>query len=410
MKTRIMTLIFASLFLLALKGCSHEPVKPWRDYPSNSLASSILPSASPSYKPTPIPTPTPLLFSGKCGDSLSWSLTEAGKLTISGTGEMYNYACNWDYGGLAENSEITKEDLVKEEAPWKYTIWKEAENGGREIEIKEVELQNGITSIGAGAFFAIRSIETITIPDSVVSIGDQAFGCMELKEIILPAGLNNLSEGAFAGGRPELIRFTGTWTQWKALTGAPPEDYVEVKIDDRADDTAVLKGLVESGEYHEYTDMWESQPTLYKILDIGEDGSFELILSTDTDSVGFSRFAILTVDSNTGVVNPVEFLDAASQKNPYSYCHNGLRLSKEYNAIVYKAMNNGLVFGAFEYYTLDGNELSLLQVVSYDTMTGSGKTVYSLGKDGEMQSLSEEEYHAILDEAEFIEFDHLPGM
>ena len=32
-------------------------------------------------------------YSGKCGASLTWSLSTAGKLTVSGTGEMYNYRC-----------------------------------------------------------------------------------------------------------------------------------------------------------------------------------------------------------------------------------------------------------------------------------------------------------------------------
>lgn len=98
----------------------------------------------------------------------------------------------------------------------------------------------------------------------------------------------------------------------------------------------------------------------------------------------------------------------AGQNNPYTTCHNGLRFSKEHQAIVYKSMNNGLVFGQFSYYTLNGNELKLVQSVSYDTMTGSGQKTYSLDQRGESKSLTEEEYHVILDEPEFVEFIPLP--
>lgn len=324
-----------------------------------------------------------------------------------GTGEMYNYTCNWDYGGLVGNDELTMEDLVKEESPWKYAIWKEEEENGKKIEIKEVELQDGLTSIGEGAFFAIRSIDAITVPESVTTICNQAFGCMSLKTIVLPASLTSFSEGAFAGGNPENIQYQGSWQQWKALTGTAPNGAVTVAIDDRPDDKTFWQEMIASGEYQEYTDTWSTSPTQYTILDIGGDGTQELILSSEMDG-GFSTFAVLTLDSDTGEVKPVEFLDMAAQGNLYATCYNGLRFSKEYNAIVYKSMNNGLVFGQFSYYILDGNELKWVQSVNYDTMTGSGQKTYSLDRGDESRSLTEEEYHTILDEPEFIGFDSLP--
>lgn len=407
MKRRICLLLLFSCVFLILNGCAQEPAMPWRDYPSSSSPSSAQagPSASPTAKPTP--APTPFVFSGKCGNSLEWTLTEAGKLTVFGTGEMYDYACNWDYDGLVGNEELTMEDLVKEEAPWKYAIWKEEEETGKKIEIKEVELQNGMTSIGKGAFFAIRSIDTVTVPESVTAICDQAFGCMSLKTIILPVSLSSLSEDAFLGGNPQKIQYQGSWRQWKALTGAAPGDTVAVAIDDRPDDKTLWQEMIDSGEYREYTDAWTTLPTQYAILDIGGDGTRELIISSDSDA-GFSTFAILTLDPDTGEVKPVEFLDMAAQGNSYSNCYNGLRFSKEHNAIVYRSMNTGLVFGQFGYYVLNGNELECVQSVNYDTMTGSGQKTYSLGKGGDSRVLTEEEYQAILEEPEFIAFTPLP--
>lgn len=406
MKKQICLLLLFFCILLILNGCGQEPAMPWRDYPSSSSAQAG-PSISPTARPTPTPvlTPTPLVLSGKCGESLDWTLTEAGKLTISGTGEMYNYTCNWDYGGLVGNDELTMEDLVKEESPWKYAIWKEEEENGKKIEIKEVELQDGITSIGEGAFFAIRSIDAITVPESVTTICNQAFGCMSLKTIVLPASLTSFSEGAFAGGNPENIQYQGSWKQWKALTGGAPADNVTVAVDDQPNPEQLLQDFLSSGDYREYTDELYALVNGYAFLDIGGDGTDELIISSDSDG-GFVYFEIFTVES--GEVTPVLNYGLTGEKEYTLSCHNGLRFSKEYNAIVYKTMNNGVVFGQFNYYVLNGNELEWVQSVNYDTMTGSGRKTYSLDKGDESRALTEEEYHTILDELEFIKFDSLP--
>lgn len=38
--------------------------------------------------------------SGTCGDNLTWVLDDEGTLTISGTGEMYDYKFNNDFTGF----------------------------------------------------------------------------------------------------------------------------------------------------------------------------------------------------------------------------------------------------------------------------------------------------------------------
>ncbi len=65
--------------------------------------------------------------SGRCGDNLSWTLDDAGNLTIRGTGAMSDYL----YSG---NS-----------APWG-------------LEIKTVTLESGVTSIGNYAFFGCSGL------------------------------------------------------------------------------------------------------------------------------------------------------------------------------------------------------------------------------------------------------------
>ena len=87
------------------------------------------------------------VFSGYCGDNLTYNLdTDSGVLTISVTGEMYDYSSS-TY------------------APW-YS---------NRSSVKTVEIKSGITSIGDYAFFNCDSLTSITIPNSVTSIGDYAF-------------------------------------------------------------------------------------------------------------------------------------------------------------------------------------------------------------------------------------------
>lgn len=107
--------------------------------------------------------------SGTCGDNLTWTL-EDGVLTISGTGEMD------DYKGVR--------------APW-YSL---KEN------INYVEMDDGVTKIGAYAFYDCRELVNINIPESVTSIEEAAFlGCNNLSNIEIPDIVTEIGAGAFNG-------------------------------------------------------------------------------------------------------------------------------------------------------------------------------------------------------------------
>ena len=108
--------------------------------------------------------------SGSCGDNLTWELDAEGTLTISGTGDM------WDY-------------TWQEKTPWASSY----------SSIKEVILKNSVTSIGEYAFSDCSSLTSVTIPNSVTSIGEYAFsGCSSLTSVTIPNGVTSIEHGAFS--------------------------------------------------------------------------------------------------------------------------------------------------------------------------------------------------------------------
>ena len=64
--------------------------------------------------------------------------------------------------------------------------------------LREIILPSSIMSIGDRAFWRCKNLQEITIPSSVTSIGDKAFGrCENLQEITLPSGLTSIGNSSF---------------------------------------------------------------------------------------------------------------------------------------------------------------------------------------------------------------------
>lgn len=147
----------------------------------------------------------------------------------------------------------------------------------------------------------------------------------------------------------------------------------------------------------------DQTPTQYALLDVDGDGITELILSTDVDAIGFSTFEVLAYSAETDSIQPVMFQDF-TDTYPYATCHNGLRYSEKYHALVYKRMNNGSMFGSFDFHVIQGGQESAQFSLGYDTMAGSGEKTYTYSGGGGSENISEEQFQAYLNEAAFVEF------
>ncbi|MCD7884658.1 MAG: leucine-rich repeat protein [Lachnospiraceae bacterium] len=114
-----------------------------------------------------------ILYSGTCGENLTWQLDSNGTLTISGSGAMSDY----NYNKSAER------------APW-YSY---------RYQILSIVVESGVTSIGTDTFIMCEKVTSVSLPTTLKSIGEGAFtGCYALAEIAIPEGVTEIQDGVFS--------------------------------------------------------------------------------------------------------------------------------------------------------------------------------------------------------------------
>ena len=147
---------------------------------------------------------------GRCGDSITWTLDDSGNLTLSGSGEMWNYNDSpFKYYGIKTVtigdgitsigkyafgwcSELTELTLPNSVTSIGYAAFEVCTG------LTELTLSNSVTSIGAWAFYGCSSMAELTLPNSLESIGNNAFSwCSELTELTLPNSVTSIGNSAF---------------------------------------------------------------------------------------------------------------------------------------------------------------------------------------------------------------------
>lgn len=159
-----------------------------------------------------------IIDGGQCGDNATWYFAD-GTLTIKGSGAIYDYEyiqedfraystapwCAWD-----EVKHVVVEEGITHIGAYAFSILVGAES---------VSLPNSLKSIGDDAFFSI-GVSSLVIPDNVTEIGYYAFNaCENLETITLPAGLREIGPCFIESPNLQTITFKGTMDQWIACGG-----------------------------------------------------------------------------------------------------------------------------------------------------------------------------------------------
>ena len=131
----------------------------------------------------------------KCGENLTWNLTEDGKLVITGSGRMFDYSID-DYQYAPWYEERLKITSIEIDDNVTY-IGNYAFYMCNKITDEKTELPEKLEEIGEGAFKNCK-IHSVDIPSMVKCVGKEAFAWSGLESVSLPASLQELPERMFA--------------------------------------------------------------------------------------------------------------------------------------------------------------------------------------------------------------------
>ena len=125
--------------------------------------------------------------------NLTWKLDADGTLNISGTGAMKDYDSDSNPSPIYNNSDV-KEVVIEDGVT---SIGNKAFDSCSSL--TSITIPNSVTSIKAATFYGCTSLTSITIPDSVTSIGYATFtGCSSLTSITIPDSVTSIGESAFS--------------------------------------------------------------------------------------------------------------------------------------------------------------------------------------------------------------------
>ena len=229
-----------------------------------------------------------VVASGWCGDNLSWTLDDAGTLTISGTGEMWDFCPEYGTVGF----EISDDSY--------YCIF-------RFYEIKTVEITKGVASIGEFAFYDCGDLRNVMISNSVTSIGEWAFrDCSSLASVTIPVSVTSIKRGAFSiCEKLADVYYAGSKQEWDNIS-------IEEENDDLTDATIYYdkNPVIESGPCGDHlTWMLDDAGTL-TIHGTGEMWDFYYVYGNAGDEVSddshpciFKNYEIKTVKITKGVTS-----------------------------------------------------------------------------------------------------------
>ena len=302
-----------------------------------------------------------IVDSGTCGAEVTWTLDSEGVLTISGSGDMYDYRAS---------------SIV----PWYYRS-----------RVKSAVIAEGVTSIGDCAFYWCESLTGVTIPDSVTSIGSYAFsGCTSLTSVTIPNSVTSIGDNAFYDCRsltsvtiPNSVTLidNGAFSNCKSLTSVTIPDSVTRIGDGAFASCTSLTGIwVAEGSSHYASDAFGVLFNKDRTTLVQCPGAFSgsYAIPDSVTSIGGSAFR--GCSSLTSVTIPDSVTSIG--KRAFSYCTSLTDVyyagsEAQWKAISISSTGNDDLLTANIHYNYVSHTHSYEDVVTAPTCTAKGYTTHT---------------------------------
>lgn len=166
-----------------------------------------------NFVPADDPSANETVQSGTEG-SLTWSLTKAGTLTISGNGKMPDFSSDsyipsWNACNDAINTIVVEDGVTsigdyafyESEALSVYipdSVERIGQSAFYKSAIVSITIPGSVKTIGSNAFYLCPNLTSVTVSEGVTTIDEEAFrGCTALEYIDFPASVTSVGAGAF---------------------------------------------------------------------------------------------------------------------------------------------------------------------------------------------------------------------
>ena len=155
------------------------------------------------------------LASGSCGETVTWTLTTDGNLTLSGNGAVENYDSYKNTPWYEYISKITKLTVGKDITILGDNSFSCCTN----LEEVVFEENSSLKKINGSVFYNCKKLVSVMLPDTVTSIYGRAFkNCEELTSLYIPEGVKYIASGVFDGdNKLTLVVIPGSYAEDYAI-------------------------------------------------------------------------------------------------------------------------------------------------------------------------------------------------
>ena len=84
--------------------------------------------------------------------------------------------------------------------------------------LESVTIPAGVTKIDGFAFMGCTSLKSVTIPETVTEISTQAFDGCSLESVTIPSSVRTMGGGAFLCMNLKTVKYNGTKAQWRKIS------------------------------------------------------------------------------------------------------------------------------------------------------------------------------------------------